>query len=226
MVHIWIKCHNKSKSLLQHVNMYKWLDMCGPTYVLVCAWANHCMLFVAPWHVRIRMEWWSGCAAASFVCMAWMGHGTCISRYFYIEISGDPQHYKLCGHDFLFSSCASDGLHSAHIVSWEPEGRYCRSKMIRWEPEGRYRLRLCTAIAPFWFSTDRLWIAITPFWLSTDDIVSWEQDGRYHYSTMFCWELEGHYRWTKSMAIAPFWFLKEQHYCPSGSPPTIHCISM
>ena len=29
------------------------------------------------------------------------------------------------------------------IVSWEPEGRYCSSKMFRWEPEGRYR---CTKV--------------------------------------------------------------------------------
>ena len=43
-----------------------------------------------------------------------------------------------------------------HIVSWEPEGRYCR---------------LCTAIAPFWFSTEHLWTAIAPVWLSTDDIL-------------------------------------------------------
>ena len=41
-----------------------------------------------------------------------------------------------------------------HIVNWEPEGRYCRSKMFHWEPEGRYCHWLCTAIAPFWLSTD------------------------------------------------------------------------
>ena len=58
-----------------------------------------------------------------------------------------------------------------HIVSWEPEGRYCRSKMFRWEPEGRYCHWLCTAIAPFWFSMEHLWAAITPSWLSTDDIL-------------------------------------------------------
>ena len=28
------------------------------------------------------------------------------------------------------------------VVSWEPEGRYCRSKMFHWEPEGRYCHRL------------------------------------------------------------------------------------
>ena len=56
------------------------------------------------------------------------------------------------------------------IVSWEPEGRYCRSTMFRWEPEWRYCHWLCTVIAPFWFSTKHLWAAITPFWLSTDDI--------------------------------------------------------
>ena len=58
-----------------------------------------------------------------------------------------------------------------NIVSWEPEGRYCRSKMFHWEPEGRYWHWLCTSIAPFWFSMDHLWVAVMPFWLSTDDIV-------------------------------------------------------
>ena len=36
--------------------------------------------------------------------------------------------------------------------------------------------------------------------------VSWEPEGRYQYSKMFCLEPEGRYRCTKSMAIAPFWF--------------------
>ena len=60
-------------------------------------------------------------------------------------------------------------LPQLYTVSWEPEGRYCISKVFRWEPEVRYRHRLCTAIAPFWFSKEHLWNAITPFWLSTDD---------------------------------------------------------
>ena len=64
------------------------------------------------------------------------------------------------------------------IVSWEPEGRYCRSKMFRWEPEGRYCHRLCTAIAPFWFSTEHLCIAIMPFWLSTDAIIYFQKDAQ------------------------------------------------
>ena len=53
-------------------------------------------------------------------------------------------------------------------VSWEPEGRYCCSKMFRWEQEGRYRCTKSMAIAPFWFSTDHRLSAIMPFWLSTD----------------------------------------------------------
>ena len=57
-----------------------------------------------------------------------------------------------------------------NIVSWEPEGRYCSSKMFRWEPEGRYCCIKSMAIAPFWFSMEHLWTAIAPFWLSTDDI--------------------------------------------------------
>ena len=57
------------------------------------------------------------------------------------------------------------------IVSWEPEGCYCSSKMFRWEPEGRYCCTKSVAIAPFWFSTEHLWSAIAPFWLSADDIV-------------------------------------------------------
>ena len=42
-----------------------------------------------------------------------------------------------------------------HLVSWEPEGRYCHS--------------LCIAIAPFWFSTEHLLTLLMPFWLSTTD---------------------------------------------------------
>ena len=48
-------------------------------------------------------------------------------------------------------------LKNTHIVSWEPEGRYCRSKMFCWEPEGRYCHWHCTAIASFWFSMEHLW---------------------------------------------------------------------
>ena len=57
-----------------------------------------------------------------------------------------------------------------NIVSWEPEGCYCSSKMFHWEPGGRYHHRLCTAIVAFWFSMEHLWIAIMPFWLSADNI--------------------------------------------------------
>ena len=57
-----------------------------------------------------------------------------------------------------------------YIVSWEPEGRYCSSKMFRWDPEGRYCCIKSMAIAPFWFSMEHLWTAIAPLWLSTDDI--------------------------------------------------------
>ena len=59
-----------------------------------------------------------------------------------------------------------------NIISWEPEGHYCSSKMFRWEPEGRYCCTKSMAIAPFWFSTEHLWAAITPFWLSADDMNS------------------------------------------------------
>ena len=59
---------------------------------------------------------------------------------------------------------------SVEIVSWEPEGRYCSSKMFRWEPEGHYFCTKSMAIAPFWFSTEHLWSALAPFWLSADEI--------------------------------------------------------
>ena len=106
-----------------------------------------------------------------------------------------------------------------YFVSWEPEGHYQYSNMFRWEPEGGYCCTKPMAIAPFWFSTEHLWSVITPFWLSTDDIypknipqhclVSWEPEGHYQYSNMFCWEPEGGYCCTKSMVIAPFWFSTE-----------------
>ena len=44
-------------------------------------------------------------------------------------------------------------LQSEH-VSWEPEGRYCSSKMFLWEPEGRYCCTKSMAIAPFWLLAD------------------------------------------------------------------------
>ena len=56
------------------------------------------------------------------------------------------------------------------LVSWEPEGRYCSSKMFRWEPEGHYCCTKSMAIAPFWFSMEHLWSAIAPFWLSADEL--------------------------------------------------------
>ena len=79
-----------------------------------------------------------------------------------------------------------------YIVSWEPEGHYCNSKMFRWEPEGRYRHTLCTAIAPFWFSTEHLCIAIAPFWFSTEHL--WIARVPFWFSTEHLW-----------IAIAPFW---------------------
>ena len=97
----------------------------------------------------------------------------------------------------LFFAPSTHTTHSrqAYIVSWEPEGRYCNSKMFRWEPEGRYcctksmaiapfwfsREHLCSAIMPFWFSREHLCSAITPFWLSTDDmcIHLWSSNSSY-----------------------------------------------
>ena len=61
-------------------------------------------------------------------------------------------------------------VYGKQIVSWEPEGRYCSSKMFRWEPEGQYCCTKSMAIAPFWFSTEHLWSAIAPFWLSADEM--------------------------------------------------------
>ena len=73
-----------------------------------------------------------------------------------------------------------------HTVSWEPEGRYCSSKMFRWEPEGRYRCAKSMAISPFWFSTEHLWSAMAPFWLSTDD--TYIHTSTYTYLNMFKYE--------------------------------------
>ena len=40
-------------------------------------------------------------------------------------------------------------------------------------------------------------------------IVSWEPEGRYYSSKMFCWEPEGRYCHRLCTAIAPFWFSTE-----------------
>ena len=58
----------------------------------------------------------------------------------------------------IIRKCDTLWVITSNIVSWEPEGCYCRSKMFHWEPEGRYCHWLCTAIAPFWFSTEHLWV--------------------------------------------------------------------
>ena len=55
--------------------------------------------------------------------------------------------------------CAPVWIRHWLIVSWEPEGRYCNSKMFRWDPEGRYCCTKSMAIAPFWFS-EHLWSAL------------------------------------------------------------------
>ena len=65
--------------------------------------------------------------------------------------------------------CGSEN-YKVYVVSWEPEGRHCSSKMFHWEPEGCYHCTKSMAIAPFWFSMEHLWNAITPFWLSTDNV--------------------------------------------------------
>ena len=53
-------------------------------------------------------------------------------------------------------------FHKEEYVGWEPEGRYCSSKMFRWEPEGRYRCTKSMAIVPFWFSMEHRWSAVMP----------------------------------------------------------------
>ena len=45
--------------------------------------------------------------------------------------------------------------------------------------------------------------------LFRDVVVSWEPEGRYHHSKMFCWEPEGYYHHRLCKAIAPFWSLTE-----------------
>ena len=45
------------------------------------------------------------------------------------------------------------------------------------------------------------------WWLRIKHFVSWEPE--YRFSAIFRWEPEGRYRCTKSMTIAPFWFLAE-----------------
>ena len=52
-----------------------------------------------------------------------------------------------------------------------------------------------------------------------EHVVSWEPEGHYHYSTMFCWEPEGRYRRTKYMGIAPFWFSTE--HCWTALTPLL-----
>ena len=50
--------------------------------------------------------------------------------------------------------------------------------------------------------------SLTPTHNNFLHIISWEPEGHYRCSKMFCWEPEGRYCWVfffKSMVIAPFW---------------------
>ena len=102
------------------------------------------------------------------------------------------------------------------IVSWGPEGHYCRSKMFRWEAEGRYCHRFCTAIAPFWFFNGTSLncnnaLLVLNWQNEVLLIISWEPQEHYHYSMMFCWDPEGRYHYIHPMVIliATFWFSME-----------------
>ena len=71
-------------------------------------------------------------------------------------------------------------LYFGHIVSWEPEGRYCH--------------KLCTAIAPFWFSSDDM-IQVE---LKQEDFGTFNDVLRMQYFSMRIWGE----RW------APSWLIK------------------
>ena len=83
-----------------------------------------------------------------------------------------------------------------HIISWKPEGRYCRSKMFHWEPEGRYRHRLCTVIAAIWFSSlngtslniDSALLALNTWYMEAQFAIigSHEQNINYQYLYSLC----------------------------------------
>ena len=72
-------------------------------------------------------------------------------------------------------------------LSFQPETKILRLKLLHhWVDAG--------------------WIFLRTIHLN---IVSWEPEGSYHYSTMFHWEPEGQYHHRLCTAIAPFWFSTE-----------------
>ena len=81
----------------------------------------------------------------------------CLSSVIYIDINAISWCLEISFSSMHDCFSSKLGLEVEHIFSWEPEGRYCRSKLFHWEPEGRYCHWLCTAMAPFWFSTEHLW---------------------------------------------------------------------
>ena len=90
--------------------------------------------------------------------------------------------------------------------------------MFHWEPEGCSCFTKYMAIAPFWFSSEHHWTVLMPFWFSlgyTKNAFKMSvesQKGVITNSTMFHWEPEGCYCYTKSVAIVPFWFSMEHHW--------------
>ena len=79
--------------------------------------------------------------------------------------------WNVCAIDYWIVRVYCFKKHKVNVVSWEPEGRYCSSKMFHWEPEEHYFCTKSIAIAPFWVSMEHLWSAIAPFWLSADDVL-------------------------------------------------------
>ena len=75
-------------------------------------------------------------------------------------------------------------------------------------------LETCTCIPCYVRSGVSVWkVHVIPYFRSSVNgfphIVSWEPEGRYHYSKVFNWEAERRYRHKYCTAIAPFWFWVE-----------------
>ena len=81
---------------------------------------------------------------------------------------------------------------------------YCHfAKFVKF-PKRYFRQYYCLLLKKnlhlllYWI--EYLWYEVL-FMIARYIIVSWEPEGRYHYSKMFCYEPEGRYRCTKPMAI-------------------------
>ena len=136
----------------------------------------------------------------SFYCAKTMAHGYC--RYSRVEWR--PVYVLPLNIDWIANAnrkCHGNEIdgRSGGLICCHNTGE-CKESESGWDRVDRLRKNDCSRRKEEWWRESMDW---------KEQIVSWETEGRYHFSKMFPWEPEGRYRHRLCTAIAPFWFSME-----------------